>query len=113
MSTHEGLALGHRMADLAAEHAGDDWLDEARFAFREYAKRNRFFTTEQVRMANPDLPKPPDARAWGAIPRMAVREGTVTPHGWTRADSRSVHGMVVTLWESKIYKGEVDEAKAN
>ena len=106
MSTHEGLDIGHKMATVAAEHAGGEWMSEAMHAFKTHAMHNKLFTTEQVRVANPDLPRPPDKRAWGAIPRLAAKEGVVAPHGWVRADSPSVHGMVVTLWESKIYKGE-------
>jgi len=37
---------------------------------------------------------------------LAKKEGYVEPSGWVRAQSLTVHGMVVTLWESKIYKGK-------
>ena len=106
MSTHAGTAIGHASADRAAAHAGTSWIEQATAAFRSYAERQQWFTTEQVRAAYPDLPKPPDKRAWGAIPRMAQRDGVVAPHGWVRANSPTVHGMVVTLWESRVYKGE-------
>ena len=103
---HEGLALGHASADIAAAHAGAAWMAQAVHAFRSHALRNKYFTTEQVRLANPDIPEPPDRRAWGAVPRVAKKDGVIRAHGWTRADSRTVHGMVVTLWESTIYVGE-------
>jgi hypothetical protein len=104
--SHEGLAIGHASADSAASRAGTAWIAEAMHAFRVHALHNKYFTTEQVRLANPDIPEPPDRRAWGAVPRIAKKEGIIRAHGWTRADSRTVHGMVVTMWESGIYKGE-------
>ena len=108
MNTHVGAAIGHASAERAAARAGSSWTEQASQAFKEHAMQNAWFTTEQVRAANPDLPKPPDKRAWGAIPRMAQRDGVVVPHGWVRANSPTVHGMVVTLWASRIYKGEAD-----
>jgi hypothetical protein len=104
-TNHKGLALGHEMAELAGDHAGDYWLNLAIDAIRRYARNKQQFTTEQVRNANPDLPDPPDKRAWGAAIRKAKKEGFIEPAGWVRAESLTVHGMVVTLWRSKIYKG--------
>ena len=104
---HEGLAIGHAMADVAGRHAGADWMEVALSAVRDYAQENERFTTEQIRAANPDMPAPPDKRAWGSVVRTAHREGFIVPHGWVRAESRTVHGMVVTMWVSKIYKGEL------
>jgi Zn-dependent protease with chaperone function len=106
MTTHEGLALGHEAAHAAANNAGETWTAQAYSAFVSYALTHLAFTTEEVRLANTDLPEPPDMRAWGAIPRMAKAAGIVTPAGWVRANSRAVHGMVVTLWESTIFEGQ-------
>ena len=108
-TTHEGLAIGHARANDAALHAGDSWVSTAIEAFRAHALTNQWFTTEQVRLSFPDLPEPPDKRAWGAVPRLAQKEGIVMPHGWVRASSPTVHGMVVTLWESRIYRGEAKQ----
>jgi len=105
---HRGLALGHAMADLAGEHAGDYWLNLAIEEIRKYAITKQEFTTEQVRMSNPDFPNPPDKRAWGSAVRKAKMEGFISSAGWVRAESLTVHGMVVTLWHSKIYKGAED-----
>lgn len=102
MTEHQGLALGHAMADVAAKNAGGEWVAIALDAVRKHAVTNKYFTTEQVRTANDDLPEPPDRRAWGAVVRKAQREGLIQPHGWVRAQSLTVHGMVVTLWESKV-----------
>lgn len=102
MNKHEGLELGHRMAEVAASNAGEEWKDLAFQAFRDYAKTHHVFTTEQVRQANPDLPYPPDPRAWGSVALRAKRAGVVNVESWVRADSRKVHGMVVTLWRSNL-----------
>lgn len=102
---HEGLALGHEAAEAAADNAGLEWREAALNAFKAYAKTHEFFTTEEVRMTYPDMPTPPDTRAWGAIPRQAKRENIIEGAGWVRADSPTVHGMVVTKWRSKIYQG--------
>ena len=107
-TTHEGLALGHASAEIAAAHAGSEWVRIALEAFLNFAKTHRTFTTEQVRQAFPDLPLPPDKRAWGGVARLAKSEGIAEPIDWVRADSRTVHGMVVTLWRSKVFKGETN-----
>jgi hypothetical protein len=96
---NEGLAIGHAMAEVAADNAGEDWKGVAYEAFVNHAYKHDAFTTEEVRRANPDLPSPPDTRAWGAVARRAVKEGVVRSAGWTRAKSLTVHGMVVTKWE--------------
>jgi hypothetical protein len=104
-TTHEGLALGHTMAEVAADRAGERWQDEAYEAFRQFALRNELFTTETVRSAFPDMDAPPDSRAWGAVALRAKRNNVVVADGWVRAESRTVHGMVVTAWRSKIFQG--------
>ena len=109
VTRHTGLAIGHKKAEDAAKHAGNDWLEQALEAFKHYATTHKKFTTEEVRSAYPDLPEPPDKRAWGAVPRIAKKDGLISAHGWTRANSHTVHGMVVTMWESRIYKGETYE----
>jgi hypothetical protein len=105
MDKHEGLALGHAMADLAADNAGEVWKAEAYTAFREHAIKHPLFTTEEVRKANTNMPLPPDDRAWGSIALQAKRDNIVVADSWVRATSRSVHGMVVTKWRSLIYRG--------
>jgi hypothetical protein len=100
--TSNGLKLGHKMAEMAGDHAGEAWKNIAYNAFVDYAKKNSKFTTEDVRKANPQLPSPPDGRAWGVIPRRGVKDGIVTCLGWTRAKDLTVHGRAVSLWESNI-----------
>lgn len=106
MSTEEGVALGHAMAELAGNNAGKNWKQLAYNAFVDHAFAHDTFTTEDVRRANPDLPLPPDNRAWGAIARRAVGQNIITPLGWTRAKNRNVHGRAVVHWKSNIYATE-------
>lgn len=102
---HTGLAIGHAMAEVAASNAGDEWKEAAFDAFRRYARTHNEFTTEQVRLATTNIVSPPDPRAWGYVALRAKREGVVVSSGWVRANSRTVHGMVVTLWRSKVFHG--------
>lgn len=95
---HRGLAKGHAQAERAAQHAGEAWREAAYRAFVNYAARGERFTTEDVREDNPQLPPPPDKRAWGHIALRAKREGVVRAVSWVRAKSETVHGMVVTQW---------------
>lgn len=94
----EGLALGHAMAELAANHAGEDWKDRAFAAFVAHAKDHQAFTTEDVREASPHVGEPPDLRAWGQVALRARREGIVRSLGWIKPKAKNVHGGVVTLW---------------
>lgn len=106
MAGNESLALGHVMAELAGDNAGEGWKEAAFAAFVDHARRHKFFTTEEVRQSNPNLSSPPDTRAWGVVARRAAKDGVVTSAGWTRAKSMTVHGMVVTRWESQM-RGDV------
>ena len=109
MTTHEGLEIGHAMAELAGNSAGETWKQLAYDAFVAHAATHPEFTTEDVRRANPDLPTPPDNRAWGAIARRAIRDEIIELLGWTRAKNRGVHGMAINRWKSTLYtqQGEV------
>ena len=91
MDKHEGLALGHVMADLAADNAGEAWKAEAYAVFREYAIKNELFTTEQVRKFNTDMDSPPDERAWGSIALQAKRDNIVVADSWVRAKIGRAH----------------------
>lgn len=102
MTTHEGLEIGHAMAELAGDNAGEAWKQLAYDAFVAHANTHSEFTTEDVRRANPDLPTPPDNRAWGAITRRGLRDGIITSLGWTRAKNRNVHGRAVVFWKSTL-----------
>jgi hypothetical protein len=101
---NEGLKIGHDMAEIAADNAGDHWKEEAYDAFVNYAKYNKYFTTEEVRASRPDIILNGDKRAWGAVAKRAHKNDIVDSAGWTRANSLTVHGMVVTKWKSNIFE---------
>ena len=101
---NDGLALGHIKAEEAATHAGREWKEVALEAFKKYANQHSHFTTEQVRLdSTATVPSPPDTRAWGGIARIAKAKGYILSNGWVRAESKTVHGMVVTRWKSTLY----------
>ena len=106
MNEHEGLAIGHQMAKVAADHAGESWTDEAYEAFRQHAINNLIFTTEDVRRANLEMPPPPDSRAWGAIALRAKKDNLIQFNDWVRSENRITHGRLITRWKSLIYKYE-------
>jgi hypothetical protein len=112
MSDHEGLAIGHSMAEVAADNAGEAWKAEAYAAFRRHAIHNLIFTTEDVRRANEDMPRPPDTRAWGAIARRAIRDNIIEFFTLMHSTNRSTHGRLITKWRSTIYRGK-DESNNN
>ena len=107
----DGLAIGHCMAELAAEKAGKAWQAAAFYAFKRHAMKHQFFTTEEVRASNPDIPAPPDDRAWGSVALRARRENIVAGSGWVRGTNRSGHGRLVTRWYSSVYKPEVSDGR--
>lgn len=92
--------IGLQRAKEAADHAGDEWKGAAYQAFVQYAREHKTFTTEEVRKANPDLPSPPDQRAWGHIAKSAERREIVEAVGFKRAQSSN--GRVSVLWGSML-----------
>ena len=106
---NEDLKIGHHMAEVAANNAGENWKRIAYEAVGKHAKQHNFFVTEVGRTANPDMPFPPDQRAWGQIALTAKRTGIVSGQSFTRAKSRTVHGMVVTMWKSNICVNKTTE----
>ena len=101
----EGVRLGHEGADRAADAAGELWKADALEAFIRHARRHKNFTTEDVRLANPDLRCASDLRAWGHIAIRAKKEGAVKNGGYARSISTKVHASVTTLWGSLIFEG--------
>jgi len=97
-----GLILGHEAAERAANHAEREmptWKDTAYSAFVSYGKIARQFTTEDVRLASPEVPPPPDNRAWGQVAMRARRAGVVVSQGWVPVKDANSHGCVKTLWK--------------
>ena len=106
---NEGLRIGHTMAEVAADNAGETWKRMAYEAFVKHAKNHEFFVTEDVRNDNPDIPPPPDKRAWGYIALIAKREEVASIHSLVRSKSRICHGRILTMWKSNILKKEGGE----
>ena len=102
MTEQLALEIGHEMAERAADHAGDEWKEIAFNAFRRHAEKNRAFLREDVRWACPDVPPPPDTRAWGHVALRAKREGIVRAIGYVPSTGKTAHGAVCTRWESLL-----------
>lgn len=99
-------ADGARLAEARANRIHGDWTSKALAAFREFATKHQQVTAEAVRLEYAKVvPPAPDARAWGAIAKVAVRERYVMPAGVTRSKSPSHHGGFITAYESLIYAG--------
>jgi hypothetical protein len=107
---NEGLQIGHEMAEIAANNAGETWKRMAYEAFVKYAKSHEFFVTEDVRNNNLNMPPPPDKRAWGYIALIAKREDIVSSHSLVRSKSRICHGRILTMWKSNIFGEDVTNA---
>lgn len=100
---NEGLELGHEMAKVAADNAGENWKKVAYEAFVRHAKNNKFFATENVQNNELDVSPPPDRRAWGQIALQAQRQGVVSADSLVRSSSKICHGRIITIWKSNIY----------
>ena len=109
MGLNESVELGHAMAELSANKAGGAWQETAYSAFCEYAKTHKYFATQEVRLANPDVAAPHDDRSWGSIALRAKRDEIVVAYSWVRSKTLTSHGTVITLWASKIYGCENDQ----
>lgn len=110
--TQLGLQLAQQGAELAADRADrlhGDWTARALAAWHEYARTHQRFTTEDVRLAYVGIvPTAPDNRAWGAVPRVALRQGICKRVGITHAKNPHCHGTWISEYESLIFCGGVD-----
>jgi hypothetical protein len=104
--TQLAFDLAERGANLAADKANrtiDCWTDRALAALKEYAKRAKTFTTEDVILASPDLPAPSEKRAWGFVTLQAKKQGIIDKAGYATAKQAHAHCRPVSLWQSKIF----------
>lgn len=98
---------GERLAqdgmDRAADHADKvkaEWTDLAFKAFCQYARQTiEPFQTIDVRRWATWIPEPPDKRAWGKIPRMAMKQGVVRQIGFKSTKSATGHNSPASVWE--------------
>lgn len=77
----------------------NDWDRRAFRAFITYARHNERFTTECVHRST-RVPRAQEPKRWGQIALRAQAEGYVRRAGVVRAQTPSLHGAYVTLWES-------------
>ena len=104
MSTEQqemALDLGHAGAARAGGHADrtiPGWSDLALAALLRFAVNHPMFTIEEVRLASPGVPPPPDRRAWGNVAVRARRANLVVASSWVNSESKTGHGPPVTLW---------------
>lgn len=96
-----GRDVGHAMAKLAADHAGQEWKDDAYRALRLFARSYSKFTIEEVRNDFPEIKAPTD-KAWGSVVIRARKDGLITPAGAVKVAKGR---MVATLWRSNVYGG--------
>lgn len=92
----------------AADHADAvvaEWTNSAYDHLVRYARENRYFKTEDVRLAahKAGLPKPPDARAWGAVMRRAVAQNVVTKLGFGVSTEPQAHMRPAAVWQSTVF----------
>jgi len=96
---NSGRKLGHEGAQRAADHAGAQWQAEAWLAFCTYVVGHKQFTMEAVRLASPQVPSPPDNRAWGVIALRAKRAGMIRRVRFVEAQNPNCHAANIVLWE--------------
>lgn len=91
----------------SAAHAEFDmpgWLDDAVACVREYARTHAGLTylAEDMRYWAKlgGLPEPPERRAWGAVIRIASKEGCIVRAGTAPARSSNLSPKV--LWKSPL-----------
>ncbi len=85
------------------------WKARAYALLREYALKHATFASEDVINwgVKTHFPNPPEARAWGSIVRKAVLAGMLLPAGYVKSKNARAHRRPVQLWQSTIYRGEV------
>ena len=101
-STHK---TGHKLKmagqQIALQFAGS-WADNAIASLRLFCVGRQRFAFEEFREAAPSygLEPPPSHKAWGALPRIAVREGLIrSTTEYRPATSPRTHAHPVRVWE--------------
>lgn len=106
-AAHAGAVLAEAGMTAAVEHADAEapgWSDRAYDELVTYAKGHHFFTAEDVRVfaEGRGLPKPPDARAWGAISKRGAKAKIMTAGGFVSASLACAHRGPKRQWISQI-----------
>jgi len=99
MNDKNGFDLGEDGAERAARHAGEAWKEMAYLAYCLYVATHDLFTTEDVRLASPQVPPPPDNRAWGQVALRMLRENLIiATNRYQRRKVRSSHASPIQIW---------------
>lgn len=97
---------GMQRAEDSAEFSMQHWSDLAFAAVKSHAMANLYFTIEDVRAAFPNVPAPPEPRAWGGVTHRAKLAGVMVYDRHVKAQSVTVHRMDVKQWKSLIFQGD-------
>lgn len=101
----DAIAKGHASAKLAADHAGEEWQQEALKHLTEYAVEHDEMQALHVRLyaENKGLPKAPDARAWGHIMQRAAKLNILrATDRYLATDHLNSHGRPQRVWQSMV-----------
>jgi len=86
------------------EHADEkieNWSKSAYDFLKEFAKSNKQFLVEDVRLASAGVvDEPPSKRAWGGVIVMARKNGVVKKIGYKEVSNPLAHRTPATLWET-------------
>lgn len=96
-----GRALKREGQQRAAEHAGPSWASEILGALRLWCapRRGQHIVIEDFRQQVPLSLQPRSAKAWGAVPRLAVAAGLIQPTDrYVAARSPRTHAHMVRQW---------------
>lgn len=104
LSLDRGRALKREGQQRAAEHAGSEWSAMILKALRLWlnvikAQGRNEFRFEEFRATCTKAMQPVSSKAWGALPRMAVRDGLIMATGkYAQATSEKTHAHPVMVW---------------
>jgi hypothetical protein len=93
--------LGDEGASKAAAHADrvhEGWSAIANAALARYGAVLGEFMTEDIRDAAVEVPDPPDARAWGAVIKVARKLGRIEFVRYASQKSANCHGSPKAVW---------------
>jgi hypothetical protein len=102
-----GRALKEQGQQLALFNAGASWVEKTLEKLREFCAHLKQsgqtkFRFEQFRAAASDLglEQPASHKAWGAIPRQAVKAKIISPtNEYQPAQSEKTHAHPVRVWQ--------------
>lgn len=86
------------------EHAPENWKTLAWDRLTEYLRSHEeFFAPDFWNVAQ--LPKPPEARALGALVMRAARERMIVKAGYKQSTDPASHLCPRAVWRSLVYRG--------